>query len=1324
MEPDSAARPARRRPGRLRRFLLRPLVWALALLAIALFLLLTPWGRDWLAGRARTLAEARLAEGLGRRVTIGQLELSLVPLGLEARDLAVAAADPLALPAIEVARVAITARLIDLFEPSLALGEVVIERPRLRLIVDGRDDFPRWRRRAGAGESRLAIAIGSLTVRDGWFSLDERQVPLDVEASGVVAELLPAGAGVQGEARVAAAALLLPKSPAPYRAAVEARLRLERDRVVLSRVAVDGPDLAANLTGEVHWREDDFVHLEGEVETSAEFFRTLGYLELPFFGEAQMRGRFDWRPRSWQVEGEVSAAQLKLWSLDLSEVSGRLAIDRERALFEVARSDLGGGQLQGRVEFEPLAGATRGTIDLRLAAVPLDYLLGRVEVELGEPLAAVADGSFRYGFALADGERGDGRVELAVRSPAERAGFPLAGALDFAIAGGRLESESFALGNESTDLVAWGSYDLAGERGEFSYRVNTERLGELARLLPLERDPAAPDLWLPSAGSGALEGALVLEPAGASSRVRLALADVDSPGLAAPALSGVLAVDRRGFESLHLEAARPGATLTIAGRVPFAEPAAGQAGLDLAIESSGWPFAAAAPWLPFSPPVAGPTYGSVRLRGSFDALSGEVEATVRPAEVAGLEASALGLRLRLAPERIAVERLEIDAPAGALVATGEVALPSGALDLDLAATPLDLSRAPFGSAATAPESIAGRLALSGRLTGTAERPALALLAEASGVALAGQAVGPDGSGRLTLDWRDGQLEVDGSLPGLLSVRGGGALGWERADLAFDLASDDLPALVAFAGGDRALPLAGGVAAKLNLTGDLFGDGALAARLTAPALDFELAGHRLRGLEPAIVDLAAEAVTIRSLYLGEAGGAGELFLSGRLGLAAPGALDLRLQATLDAAWLTPALQPLALRGRLEALAAVRGTLAEPKISGQAELADASLLLPDFPHSLENLRAVLLFYPDRLVLDSLRAGFAAGTLEAGGTLEWPRAGRELDYRFQLALRRASLRYPAGWLLRGDADLALVSQPGGRLLRGDIVFDRAYYLQDLPANIAQLISRFLERQRLQAATTEEPLASTALNLAIKAPRALRVRNNLADLRGSAELSVRGTLAQPVLFGRAEAESGGRIVYSGTDYRVERARLTFANPLRIEPLLDLEARTKVQEYEVTLGLAGTVDRLTARFSSDPPLSDLDVLSLLSTGQTVAPAGAVLPAADAREELAGSSSVGAEGFLYNQAASLLSSRFESLFRLDKLRIDPLASSRDVVSSARVTVGKRLSRRLYVTYSVDPSTSEQQQVQVEWQVGSDLVLVLTQNGSESYAVDLRWERRF
>ena len=70
------------RPGRLRRWVLRPAVWALAALALAIALARLFLASDFARERARDLLEARLADALERPVRIGRVDFSLLPLGL------------------------------------------------------------------------------------------------------------------------------------------------------------------------------------------------------------------------------------------------------------------------------------------------------------------------------------------------------------------------------------------------------------------------------------------------------------------------------------------------------------------------------------------------------------------------------------------------------------------------------------------------------------------------------------------------------------------------------------------------------------------------------------------------------------------------------------------------------------------------------------------------------------------------------------------------------------------------------------------------------------------------------------------------------------------------------------------------------------------------------------------------------------------------------------------------------------------------------------------------------------------------------------------
>jgi translocation and assembly module TamB len=370
-----------------------------------------------------------------------------------------------------------------------------------------------------------------------------------------------------------------------------------------------------------------------------------------------------------------------------------------------------------------------------------------------------------------------------------------------------------------------------------------------------------------------------------------------------------------------------------------------------------------------------------------------------------------------------------------------------------------------------------------------------------------------------------------------------------------------------------------------------------------------------------------------------------------------------------------------------------------------------IVPQLSQSVDRAEGTVLFYPEEIVVDGVEGDFAGGRIKASGSIQPFGEGEEPSYSLRLHGEDLSLRYPEGWLAQGDAEILFNSVEGGRELRGIINVDRALYLQDVKVGLTQLFKGVLSRQRLEAAEMDELLASTLLNLVVRGEDALRIRNNIADLRGDLDLSIRGSLARPVIFGSVEVDRDGVLIYGDNEYTLDRGVLAFANPHRIEPVLDLVATAEVREYDVTLNLSGPLDKLNAEFAAEPPLADLEVLSLLTTGEYFSASR-------------GSKNLRAEEFLYGQAASLVADRANRLFGLDQFRIDPLSGSSGDLSSARVTVGDRIGSDLYATFSYDPSQTAQQILQLEWSIYPGLVLVMTQNGDDTYAVDFQWEKTF
>src|SRR5262249_3501884 len=176
-----------------------------------------------------------------------------------------------------------------------------------------------------------------------------------------------------------------------------------------------------------------------------------------------------------------------------------------------------------------------------------------------------------------------------------------------------------------------------------------------------------------------------------------------------------------------------------------------------------------------------------------------------------------------------------------------------------------------------------------------------------------------------------------------------------------------------------------------------------------------------------------------------------------------------------------------------------------------------------------------------------------------------------------------------------------------------------------------------------------------------------------------------------------------------------------------DFVVRTRVRDFEITVNFSGTLERPVANFSSNANLADLEIVALLATGQELseedrlralsAPPGQATPQS---AQPNGS----ARSLLAGPVASALGQRVSTLFGFDRFRINPIAAETgQSVGGVGVTVGKRLSKDVFVTYSTDPTASRQNVLQVEWQVAGNVTILLTYTTNKGWALDARWERR-
>jgi translocation and assembly module TamB len=444
----------------------------------------------------------------------------------------------------------------------------------------------------------------------------------------------------------------------------------------------------------------------------------------------------------------------------------------------------------------------------------------------------------------------------------------------------------------------------------------------------------------------------------------------------------------------------------------------------------------------------------------------------------------------------------------------------------------------------------------------------------------------------------------------------------------------------------------------------------------------------------------------------------LKISGSVQFAGRRTLDLHLNGGLDLRLLSGYVPELDARGMAQVNASFEGTLDRPRVTGRVHIENASARAADFPTGLNAMQGDLIFDAARLHFENVSAESGGGTLHLSGNINY--SEKPLRYDINVRSDHVRIRYPEGmsWLAGGT--LRLTGTPSAATLSGRVVMERVTLMQGLQV-AGMLVS---SKEAISGpATSSSYLRNLQFDVeAVSAPDA-RMEWPGAELQADADLRVRGTWEHPILLGHIHILSGN-LTFAGNRYRVSRGDLNFANPFRLDPVLNVEATTTVEQYEISLNFNGPASKLTLAYRSDPPLPTADIITLLALGQTTAEA-----AARAGGATAPSSSSNASAILSEAISSQVGGRLERLFGITRFRVDPglteLGSTgSEQNAAARITVEQQIARNLTITYVSNVSSTQEQVIQVEYNVDRNVSIVGLRDQNGTFGIDIKIKKRF
>jgi len=733
--------------------------------------------------------------------------------------------------------------------------------------------------------------------------------------------------------------------------------------------------------------------------------------------------------------------------------------------------------------------------------------------------------------------------------------------------------------------------------------------------------------------------------------------------------------------------------------------------------------------------------GTVKITGMPNAMSGVADLRSGQGRLAGEPLQGLTAHATFSGSSVNVDKLDANLNAGHIVATGKYDVATKAFDFTASGDRVQLDRLEaFANRPNLPKlagtAVIKNLKASGILTNVSTYE-ISFDGESSDVTINGR---PAGTVALVGRTENKQLNVTLTSTGLVGGQP------QLITARIDLSNEKLPAVIesTITGADLTQVLRiflpesdvavnGRVTGTLKLAGNLMTENeqgeesfslrGLAGTATFSELSINVGEITLSAAGPLIIELTPNEVNFHEARF--TGTGSNVTLGGTIATNAGGHNTLAINGEVNLRILSLFSKDVFSSGVAVLAISVGGTYENPRVTGRASVSGASvsLLLGDQRLTLSNLEGAILFNARQAQIEKLEGTLGGGKVSVTGGAQL--AGFSLSqFLFNAHGENVTLNYPEDFRSTVDADLELRGNAKIQFIRGDVHVRRTEYTKDI--DLAELLN-----QR-PAPSIEEggefKFTETAVldKVRVEGRNALVMHNNLGDVVASVSLQLSGPVKDPLIEGRITA-TRGTLNFRNNPYEITRGLVYYPARLGADPILNIEGQAVIRGYRVRAAIEGPLSHPQTNVSSEPALPQADVVSLILTG--------TLSSTDTSTSVLAQSGLGTAASLLTDALinAPVSRATNKLFGLSRLEISPVIAGTSATPTARLTVARRISKDLTVTYSTNIASDPNQVLAVEYRLSNRLSFIAEyEQGSlrnlstrnNNYSFEIRFRKRF
>ena len=387
------------------------------------------------------------------------------------------------------------------------------------------------------------------------------------------------------------------------------------------------------------------------------------------------------------------------------------------------------------------------------------------------------------------------------------------------------------------------------------------------------------------------------------------------------------------------------------------------------------------------------------------------------------------------------------------------------------------------------------------------------------------------------------------------------------------------------------------------------------------------------------------------------------------------------------------------GPLKGAIRLTGTIDQPEAYGTVSVRNGTMKLASVENEITGIDGDLIFsgqqgdFQSRINMGKGSAGLAAKVNWAGHSLTNYKAAVQLD---GLEVRSEYVRGPL------NGELYIADRDGLPTLIGNLNLEKVQF--KIPLSME----------------SSESTRNMGVDVTVHAGKGVRLYDRtLYNMFISGDVHFGGTLQNPTASGQFDVRNG-TFKYLSHVFNITKGKAHFVGGSYL-PNLQLEAETNVSNYNILLGVKGTVDHMDLTLSSNPSLSRKQIISMLTFGRGADSNSSTLT----NEDVNAVATAGLQMFAFGYVQDAL----QNTLGLDRINIttgsiDPdEPTNRETAGNYNIEIGKYIVPKVMLTYS-QGINNKQNKYGVEYSVKRNLKFTAWRTSQGNNYIGGRWTRSF